>query len=224
MSVYAMIVAPSFKPFDPNKPVKIYRRILPHWRQDGATYFITFHTSDSLPKAALAELKLRHDLWLQAHPLPHTKEEQKEINRRLTVHTESWLDRGKGRCPFARLKERMLLHGALTFFHGKRVILIAFVIMPNHVHAIVRPLKGFELEAWIGSVKQYVSTRVDKAGQENRPFWFEEAYDRIVRDEVHLKRCFRYIEHNPRKSGVPHAAGVRWLNPDWKPLGWKFSK
>ena len=38
-----------FDPFDPYRPVRVYRRNLPHWRQDGATYFVTIHCADSLP-------------------------------------------------------------------------------------------------------------------------------------------------------------------------------
>jgi len=190
--------------------------------EDGATYFITFRTSDSLPNAALVELAKRHQIWLQKHPPPHSLEQEKEIHRLLSIHTEHWLDQGKGACPFARLENRMLLHGALTYFHEKRVDLVAFVIMPNHSHAIVRPLEGTELESWIGSVKQYVSTRIEKSAAQN-PFWFEEAYDRIVRDGEHLKRAFRYTGYNPIKARVPIGAGVRWINPEWKPLGWKFS-
>ena len=32
---------PGFVGFDPNKPMRFYERNLPHWRQEGATYFTT---------------------------------------------------------------------------------------------------------------------------------------------------------------------------------------
>jgi hypothetical protein len=39
-----------FHGFDPQGEVNIARRRLPHWRQSGATYFITFRLADSLPQ------------------------------------------------------------------------------------------------------------------------------------------------------------------------------
>ena len=42
---------PGFRGLDPHRPVKIYTRNLPHWRQAGASYFVTFHLADALPAA-----------------------------------------------------------------------------------------------------------------------------------------------------------------------------
>ena len=47
---------PGFRGLDPNKSLRIYTRHLPHWRQDGATYFVTFRLADSLPEAKLIEI------------------------------------------------------------------------------------------------------------------------------------------------------------------------
>ena len=33
---------PGFRGLHPDIPVTMYERHLPHWRQDGATYFVTF--------------------------------------------------------------------------------------------------------------------------------------------------------------------------------------
>jgi len=48
---------PDFQGLCPNIPVTFYFRHLPHWRQDGATYFVTFRLNDSLPQAKLRELE-----------------------------------------------------------------------------------------------------------------------------------------------------------------------
>jgi len=50
---------PGFRGLDPEKPLHFYRRHLPHWRQDGATYFVTFLLADALPEARVAELRNR---------------------------------------------------------------------------------------------------------------------------------------------------------------------
>ena len=55
-----------FVPFDECKAVRIYRRNLPHWRQDGATYFVTFRLGDSLPRRVLDQWEYEKQLWLAA--------------------------------------------------------------------------------------------------------------------------------------------------------------
>jgi type I restriction enzyme R subunit len=39
--------------FDPNDDLLITQRRLPHWAQDGCVVFITWRTSDSMPKDVL---------------------------------------------------------------------------------------------------------------------------------------------------------------------------
>ena len=47
---------PGFRGLHPDVPVTVYYRHLPHWRQDGATYFVTFRLDDALPQCKLDEL------------------------------------------------------------------------------------------------------------------------------------------------------------------------
>ena len=44
---------PGFRGLNPEQPVQIYYRHLPHWRQAGATYFVTFRLADALPQEKL---------------------------------------------------------------------------------------------------------------------------------------------------------------------------
>ena len=60
---------PIFRPFNPNGDIKIYIRNLPHWRQPGATYFVTFRQADSIPKSVLAEWLDIRQRWYRAHNL-----------------------------------------------------------------------------------------------------------------------------------------------------------
>ncbi|MFH1497630.1 MAG: hypothetical protein ABII82_07365, partial [Verrucomicrobiota bacterium] len=45
--------------------VRITRHNLPHWDQQGATYFVTFRLGDSLPGTLLAQWKSERDDWLK---------------------------------------------------------------------------------------------------------------------------------------------------------------
>src|SRR5258707_10898106 len=93
---------PGFQGLHPDKPLTCYVRHLPHWRQDGATYFVTFRLHDSLPQAKLDELKLFRREWQRLHPEPESEKDLDEYARKVMSRVEQWLDQGMGSC---RLKE-----------------------------------------------------------------------------------------------------------------------
>ena len=116
----------TFQPFDQHAPLAQSWRNLPHWDQPGATYFLTFRLADSLPattRARLEEIRHLNDAesfaWIERH-----------------------LDAGAGSCVFAQPENAAMMASALRHFDGTRYDLGAFAVMPNHVHALVRPLGG----------------------------------------------------------------------------------
>src|SRR5215471_19010961 len=94
--------------FNPEAPLVIHRGKLPHWRQEGAIYFVTFHLADSLPRTKLEWLRNEKDLWLRLNPKPHTDGQKREYHERFTQTVDRWLDAGYGRC-FRRNRTAKLL-------------------------------------------------------------------------------------------------------------------
>src|SRR5690349_1494516 len=90
----------NFRGLDPGKPVRVYYRNLPHWRQEGATYFVTFRLGDSLPQDKLNFLKRLREDWEHSHPPPRTEQDWEEHSREIFRRTEAWLDEGYGACCF----------------------------------------------------------------------------------------------------------------------------
>ena len=82
--------------FDSEADFQVYRRNLPHWRQAGVTYFVTFHLADSLPMQKLAVLKEEKKRWLALNPPPHNENQTKEYHRRFSQRIHEWLDAGYG--------------------------------------------------------------------------------------------------------------------------------
>src|SRR4051812_1853468 len=60
---------PGFECLNSEKPITFYMRHLPHWRQAGATYFVTFRQADSLSQEVLLELRELKQQWERRHPL-----------------------------------------------------------------------------------------------------------------------------------------------------------
>jgi len=64
--------------FDPEAPAAFLSGELPHWRQEGTTYFVTFRLADSLPQQKLQPWRAERDLWMQSHPEPHDESARRE--------------------------------------------------------------------------------------------------------------------------------------------------
>jgi putative transposase len=88
--------------------------------------------------------------------------------------------------------------------------LASFVIMANHVHALLLP--KVDAGKLMKSLKGFTAREANRLlGRTGTPFWQKESYDHWVRDEAEWSRIVRYIENNPVKAGlvsVPEA--YRW--------------
>ena len=218
---------PGFRGLDPSLPVSMYRRHLPHWRQVGATYFVTFRLADSIPIGRLAELKqLRQQFEAElGRPGLSREKENKllhELARLTFTKTERWLDGGAGSCLLTAEGNRSRLKAALKYFQNERIQNGAYVIMPNHVHLIARPFDGFELENILGSIKRRSARDINTAIGRRGQLWQGENFDRVVRDIEHLWRCLQYIGRNPGKVGLRDGDYERWVSPEWGDAGWDF--
>ena len=98
--------------------------------------------------------------------------------------------------------------GGVAHFDGQRYELGSFVIMPNHVHALVRPLACnlYPLEKILQSWKQFTAKRILRQSGIGVSLWQEESFDRIVRDEEHLYHCVQYIGSNPARAKLAKGA------------------
>jgi putative transposase len=217
---------PGFEGLNPEKPVSGYVRHLPHWRQDGATYFVTFRQHDSLPKAKLLELETLRREWERQHLPPQTKEDQEQLARETMLRVEHWLDEGCGSCRLKEPAAAKLVVDALQCFDRDRYELGCFVVMPNHVHAILRPLlcNHHPLERILQSWKRHSALRINEHFGLVGPFWQEESFDRILRDEEHLYRTIQYIGRNPARAGLRREECPLWIRPERAKLGWGFEE
>ena len=213
---------PGFRGLDPYKKIHVYTRHLPHWRQEGATYFVTFRLADALPQATLTELQNLRAHWEYQHPEPRSKADWDEFSREFLRRAENCLDEGHGACYFKQQRWIDELNDRLQHFNGTQYHLACSVIMPNHCHAIIRPFQGQELEELVGDMKSISAKRINTAFKREGDLWQQESYDRIIRDTAHLRRVIEYIGRNPSGSGLPSSRWPRWIDPVWQQAGWGF--
>lgn len=124
---------------------------------------------------------------------------------------QPYLDAGMGACWLKRDDIASMVTNALHFFKGKRYELYAWVIMPNHLHVMVKPCDSWTLSSILHSWKSYSATEanlmLDRVG---KPFWKDESYDHLVRNEKAFYRIWEYTINNPIKARLCTALG------DWK--------
>jgi REP element-mobilizing transposase RayT len=184
------------------------RGYLPHVKRENAKYFITFRLGDSLPKDVLLQHEAERALLLRAlleserFGIP-PKGNQESINRAFRRQIERALDSGAGACYLGRPSIADLVANALKFFHQKRYHLQEWVIMPNHVHAIIWPYPNHLVGEIVKSWKQFTSLRAKRMlGLAKERFWQPESFDHWIRDDAECARIARYIRNNPVKAGL----------------------
>ena len=170
---------------------------LPHWEQDGRTYFMTFRLGDSVPAELLTRWTAERDTWLQHHPKPWSAETENEYHERFTHAMERWLDLGHGECLLRDPANAEIVAGALRFFDGSRVTQIAWVVMPNHVHVLFTLHSGWTLEEISTSWKTFTAREIHKRLGRQGHLWMRDYHDRLIRNPKHLENCILYIRNNP---------------------------
>ena len=160
------------------------RGYLPHLDAPGLVQAVTFRLADALPNRVL-------EAWKDTC-------EDGEVLRRVAAY----LDAGHGSCLLRHARAAAAVEEALLQHDGRRYRLLAWVVMPNHVHALAAMLDGWPLgkivRAWKGASSRAINRLSGRRGRVWQPGYF----DRFIRDEEHLARAVSYIEENPVKAGL----------------------
>ena len=192
----------------------MYRRNLPHWRIPGSMYFVTFHLADSIPRAVLDEWRYDRGVWLSARgissSLPRAEQrrryetipetERTAFEREATRRFFSELDIGHGTCELRHPDAASIVADALRFHDGTRLQCGDFVVMPNHVHWLLKPQGEETLERLLQSVKQFSCKRINARFNRTGTLWQKESHDHVVRDAEELARIRKYIAENSAKA------------------------
>ena len=189
--------------FDPHSEVDVSEHRLPHWQQGDAWIFATWRLADSLPAEKLREWQLEKTSWLRLHPEPWDADVVREFHERFSKRMEAWLDAGEGSCLLRDPATRRIVTAALAHFDGERYELGDFVVMPNHVHVLFRPLARNRIEEILHSWKSFTAKEINRHLGRSGSVWQEDYWDRLIRSERHLSACQRYIESNPAKANLP---------------------
>ena len=153
---------------------------LPHFTAPNGIYAVTFRLANTLPIGLGIEKK-------------HASEFEKY---------DAELNLGKGDCWLKDDHVAELVVKTLERFDGEKYDLLAWCIMPNHVHLILQPRLGYELPAILHSIKSWTAKAALRYLGQDGSFWQSEYYDHLVRDEQDLQQQVEYVFENPEKAGL----------------------
>ena len=166
------------------------RGYLPHFDAPGVRQMITYRLADAMPASR------RHE-WEALLAIENEREKRIKI--------ESYLDAGHGECLLRQPEIAALVQENLLHFDGTRYRLLAWVVMPNHVHALIE-VAQMALAEIVHGWKSYTGKAANRLLKRAGDFWQAEYFDRFIRDEEHFRKAMRYIESNPVKAGLVKSA------------------
>jgi putative transposase len=203
-------------------PAPLYYRNLPHIQPPGATYFITFRLAGSIPASKLAELheeahRIQVELARAAGGSEYDERRYLE-QRRLFARWDDLLDGPGGPQWLADPAVAAMVVESLVHLEGKQYELVAYCIMPNHVHLVITPLRNpngvlHSLAHIMHSLKGFTARRGNALLGRSGSFWQHESYDHYVRDPSELERIVAYVVSNPVKAR---------LVSDWMEWRWSY--
>ena len=183
--------------FDPNMPTGFWRKNLPHLQQTGKIHMVNFRLADSMPQSLVVQYKHLKEDFIKKHPYPWDNATYDEYRSIISTPVEKYIDSGYGSCVLKFQEIRQYLIDSLDFYDMERYAMLAYVIMPNHVHMLVTPFGGYDLYATLSSIKSYSATKINRYLGRKGALWQEESFDTVIRSHPHYLKCLEYIKANP---------------------------
>ncbi len=193
------------------------RGYVPHFSSSDVIQFITYKLHDSVPPVAEEVISARATHQMSPH-------------ERLEDH-DDLLDKGYGSCILKYPEVAKSVIDTWHFHHEKKYHLLGWVVMPNHVHVLIKPHRNNEISRIIQSWKSYSSKKIKMSptGMSiDEKIWMRGYWDRFIRDNDDFYTTLNYIHENPIRAGLVDSAGewefssyIKWyrdgklLEADW---------
>ena len=180
------------------------RGYLPHRDATGLLQAVTFRLADSLPQENLERLE---------EELTELPETLRGAERRQRI--EQWLDAGMGCCALRHPEMASQMRDALRHFDSQRYRLIAWCIMPNHVHVLMETFAPIAriVQGWKSVTARWALAQNAELGlgiPDSNHLWMRDYWDRYIRNDGHLENVVLYIHQNPVNAGLCERA-EDWL-------------
>jgi hypothetical protein len=106
----------------------------PHFDGIAAPQSITINLADAIPQKVVQR-------WKEELRISKSERERILLQRRI----DRYLDQGYGEAELKCARIATMVQNSLLEFAGTRYTLLAWVVMPNHVHSLVKRFEDYEL-------------------------------------------------------------------------------
>ncbi len=194
------------------RPKTSYRRNLPHYQPPNGLFHVVFRLAGSVPANVIENIQ--NDASLLRRRLscilsPQLRLEKAEEYRRFCFDEfERALHAGSTGPQWLLLPAvASVVAEAILYRDARDYDLLAYIIMPNHVHMVLQLLDTVErndipLYRILQSLKRYTARRANCWLHRSGAFWQAESYDHLIRDSTELQRTINYVLLNPVKAGL----------------------
>ena len=174
-------------------PIGYTRRKLPHFHADDAIYFVTYRLYHSISLIEIERLKSIY---------PGAKAENEDHAEYFRSY-DFILDAARHGPKYLQQPDiREIVQSSLLYAGEHWLDLIAFTIMPNHVHFVAALNGDRTLSQVMQSLKGFTAREANRLlNRTGNRFWQDESYDRVIR-EGRLGNVVHYILTNPLKAGL----------------------
>jgi len=160
------------------------RGYLPHCDFPGLVQFVTFRLVDSMPASRSGE-------WEHLLNIEDDREKRMKL--------EEYLDRGIGECWLRDPRVAKIVEDAIVEFQNERYELLAWCVMPNHVHVLAR-VWNWPLAKVLQTWKSITAVKANRSLNRVGTFWQREYWETFMRSEEQERKATHYIESNPVKA------------------------
>ncbi len=180
-----------------------YQRFLPHRLGPGESYFITFRLNGSLPREVV--LRLLEEREILQHQTAAQPFANHNAGKRFFGAFDTALDQAEhGPCYLTNPAEAAIVQASLHFLDGPGYELLAYCLMSNHVHLVVRlPFDvSTPLARTLQRLKSHTARHLNRLRESTGQVWQRESYDHRIRNDRELAATLAYTLNNPVKAGL----------------------
>jgi len=213
-----------------------YKQSLPHILPIGATFFVTFRLNNSLPQVYMRKISDELEAKIFEIRTSHFLDPEAEIYKQQKIFFKKFdaaLDKVYDGIDYLKNDEvAQIIADRMHKYDGKYYDLLAYCIMPNHVHLVidtsvqVQGLKKDEINAenykQLDVIMQLIkggsSFEINKVLNQTGKFWQLESYDHYARSVEELSRIIWYVVNNPVKAKLVK----EWTDFPFTYCGWSL--
>ena len=199
--------------------VEQHRRFLPHYQEQERLFSVSWRREGSLAKPVLQMIEQMRTLSDRLAEAKEDDQRQKlalEYRNKLEDYDHQlgvYHDNG------IQLTENQvaeIIGSSFRFYDGKDYILVAYCIMPNHIHLLIKPLLDEEgefhhLSEIVRKLKSFTARQILKLYPGEKKLWRADYFDRFIRGESDYWHTVEYILNNPVKALLVK----RWEDWPW---------